>query len=150
MVSHYRDKSASVYFADKNIDDAQLMAAFEINWIARKIVVIPLQDGVRKWRAWGGEKADAISSKEKRLKVKAKIFEAAWKGRLFGGAAIYIGTDQESSEPLNVDTIRKGGIKYLSVMTRRELTAGGLMQDPFSEYYGRPEEYTISGGTGQA
>lgn len=145
-----RDKSASVYFADKNIDDQQLMAAFETNWIARKIVVIPVQDGVRKWRTWGGEKADAISSEEKRLKVKAKIFEAAWKGRLFGGAAIYIGTDQESSEPLNVDTIRKGGIKYLSVMTRRELTAGGLMQDPFSEYYGRPEEYAISGGTGQA
>lgn len=69
---------------------------------------------------------------------------------MFGGAAIYIGTDQEPSEPLNPESIKQGGIKYLSVMTRRELTAGGLMQDPFSEYYGRPEEYTISGGTGQA
>lgn len=144
-----RDKSASVYYINNDIPDQQLMAAFETNWIAEKIVLIPVADSTRKWRNWTGEHGAAMKAEEKRLDVRAKVFEAAWKGRLFGGAAIYIGTDQEASEPLNVDAIKLGGLKYLTVLARNELIAGELEQDPLSPFYNRPKDYTISGSTSQ-
>lgn len=144
-----RDKSASVYFHENLLTDEQLIAAYNSNWIARKIVDIPAKDSLRKWRTWNHE-ALKLEAEEKRLNVRAKISEAMIKSRLFGGAGIYIGVDQASEEPLNIEKIKAGGIEYLTVMTRRELTAGEIEQDPRSEYYGKPKDYTINGVTGQA
>lgn len=144
-----RDKSASVCFTNNDIPDAQLMAAFETNWIAEKIVTIPVFDSTRKWRNWTGDHGSTIKAEKKRLDLRAKVFEAAWKGRFFGGATIYIGTDQEPSAPLDVDAVKLGGLKYLTVLARTELIAGELEQDPLSPYYNRPKDYTISGTASQ-
>ena len=144
-----RDKSASVYFHENLLTDEQLIAAYNSNWIARKIVDIPAKDSLRKWRTWNDEAAK-IEAEENRLNVRSKISEAMIKARLFGGAGVYIGTDQESSEPLDIEKIKVGGIDYLTVLSRRELTAGEIEQDPQSEYYGKPKNYTINGVTGHA
>ena len=140
-----RDKAASVQFASITLSDEQLRTAFETNWISKKLVLIPIQDATRKWRSWVGEKAKAIEAEEKRLGLKAKIHEAAWKARLYGGAAIYIGTDQDASERLDVERIAEKGIQYLTVLTRVELMAGELETDPFSEHYGKPRDYQVCG-----
>ena len=144
-----RDKSAGISFEENTLDDQQLMNAYSSNWIARKIIDIPAEDSLRKWRRWESDNSDLIELEEQRLGLKAKVKEASIKGRMLGGAAIYIGTDQEPTEPLNPETIKKGGIKYLTVMTRRELTAGELEQDPETPYYGKPKDYTISSQRGQ-
>ena len=143
-----RDKRAGLKFAGEKIDDEQLISAYTFNWIARKIITIPAEDSLRQWRKWSGDNAKAVSDEEKRLGLECKLNEALIKARLFGGAAIYIGTEQEQSEPLDVESIGLGDIKYLTVLTRRELQAGELEQDPLTEFYGKPKEYTISGGTG--
>ena len=145
-----RDKRAGLQFADEQIDDEQLISAYTFNWIAKKIITIPAEDSLRQWRKWSGDDAKAIHTEEQRLGLECKLNEALTKARLFGGAAIYIGTDQEQSEALDVESIGLGDIKYLTVLTRRELQAGELEQDPQNEFYGKPKEYTISGGSGDA
>ena len=139
-----RDKSASVYFGEKIISDRELACAYEGNWMARALVDIPVMDALRKGWQWGGESAADIVTEEKRLNVRGKLMQAYKKGRLFGGAAIYIGTDQDPSEPLEVEKLPVGGIKYLNVMTRLQLSAGAIDTYGDSETYGMPKSYRLS------
>lgn len=41
----------------------------------------------------------------------------------------------------------KGGVRFLTVFTPRQLIPGDLDTDPMSEFYGTPKEFTIAGGT---
>ncbi|MBY2986386.1 anti-CBASS protein Acb1 family protein [Rhizobium leguminosarum] len=146
-----RDKAATTFYAHTVMSDEQLIAAYSTAWLPRKIVDIPALDACRKWRDWQAKKPqiEAIEEEEKRLNVKGRILEAAKKGRLFGGAAVYIGTgDADPMQPLEVDRIGKGGIRYLNVMTRRQLSAGEIDRNPESEWYGQPSYYKLSGANG--
>lgn len=139
-----RDKSASVHFVANKIHDAQLIASYETNWMARNLVNIPAMDALRRGWRWQGELHKQIETEERRLGLSKSLMKAYKKGRLLGGAAIFIGTDQKASEPLNIDAIQKGGVKFLNVLTRLQLNAGEIDMDPMSEFYGTPREYIIS------
>lgn len=146
-----RDKAAAIYFTDDHIPDEQLRKAFEGNWIAKKIVTIPAMDATRKWRRWSGEGGDVIRVAETEFDLREKVYQAMWQARLWGGAAIYIGIEgQDSSEKLDVESVSRGGLRYLNVMTRKELAAGELERDPDSPFYGKPSYYTINGSVSQA
>lgn len=145
-----RDKAASVYYAEPTITDEQLVNAYRGSWMARKIVDIPALDSCRAWRAWQakGPQIEAIEAEEKRLNVKGKVLEARRKARLFGGAAIYIDLGDDPSQPLSIERVKKDGVRFLTVLTRRQLLAGDIDTDPLSEFYGRPKEYSLAAGAG--
>lgn len=142
-----RDKAAGIYYGFPLITDDQLLNSYRGSWLARKIVNIPAQDSVRKWRDWQAE-ADQITfleKEERRLGVRQKLYQAMVRARLFGGAAIVIGTGETDLETsLPVERIKKGGVRYLTVMSRLELTAGETDWDVTSEFYGQPREYTVA------
>ncbi|WP_286955537.1 MULTISPECIES: anti-CBASS protein Acb1 family protein [unclassified Pseudomonas] len=141
-----RDKSASSTYAPVFMTDEQAIHAYRGSWMARKTIDIPAYDSTRKWRGWQADKDQIglIEAEEKRLGIKHKLLEAQIKARLFGGAAVFIGTgERDTSQPLNPERIGKGGIKYLSVMTRRQLSPTEIEQDVQSEYFGRPKAYRL-------
>jgi phage-related protein (TIGR01555 family) len=143
-----RDKAAHSRYGVPIMDDEQMMNAFRGSWSARKGVTIPALDACRNWRNWQAKKEQiqAIEAEEQRLDVNGKILEALIKARLFGGAAVFIGTgDKNTSEPIRPESLQKGGIKYLTVMTRRQLTATAIEQDPQSERFGKPKAYKLPG-----
>lgn len=157
-----RDKSAATAYALTLLDDASLLAAYKTSWLAKKSVVIPALDSVRAWREWqakgSGQKSRTaeerngqigpIEAEEKRLNVKGKVLQAKVKARLWGGSAIMIGTgDNDLGQPLDVESVKKAGLRYLTVMSRRQLSAGEIDQDPQSEWYGAPKVYTLTSGT---
>lgn len=147
-----RDKAATVFYTQPIVPDEQLIAAYRGSWLPRKIVDIPALDSCRKWRNWQAEESaiEKIEAEEKRLNVKGKVLEAMKKARLFGGAALYIGTgDIRTSEPLNVDGIGVGGIRSLTVILRKHLTAGEIERDPESDLYGKPKFYTLQDRDGK-
>lgn len=144
-----RDKAAGSAYVMSVLTDEQIVAAYKTAWLPRKIIEIPAFDSVRAWRDWQAEddQIELIEAEEKRLNVKAKVLEARTKARLWGGAAIVLGTgDANLAEPLNVERIGKGGLKYLTVLSRRQLSAGEIERDPQSEWYGKPKAYQISSG----
>ncbi|NTJ00341.1 DUF1073 domain-containing protein [Agrobacterium rhizogenes] len=146
-----RDKAATTFYAQPLLTDEQIIAAYRGSWLPRKIVDIPALDSCRKWRNWQAEddQIEAIEAEEKRLNVKGKLLEAYKKARLFGGAALYIGTgDADPSQPLDTDSVGKAGVKYLTVMTRRQISAGEIDRDPASEWFGKPKIYTVNGANG--
>lgn len=144
-----RDKAAATHFVHNEISSSELIAAYKSNWIARKIVDIPARDSLRKWRIWSGDDDGLIVKEEVRLRLRQKTLRALTMGRLYGGACIYIGTEQDPEEPLDAEAINQGDLKYLTVLTREEIQCGEIEEDVLSENHGRPKFYTITGSTNQ-
>ncbi|MGV4796141.1 anti-CBASS protein Acb1 family protein [Rhizobium sp. F40D2] len=145
-----RDKMATAAYGIEYIDDYQLAAIYKSNWLGRKIVDIPAMDAVRKGRDWQAEQdqIELIEAEEKRLGYWQKLLEVKTKARLWGGAALFIGTgEQDLMQPLNVEGMKKSGIKYLTVLGRRDVTAGPIEQNVLSEFYGKPAYYEVTGNT---
>ncbi|MDX0249784.1 DUF1073 domain-containing protein [Sinorhizobium meliloti] len=146
-----RDKAAANVYSMPMLTDEELLNAYRGAWLPKKIVDIPAFDSIRAWRDWQAKKPqiEAIEAEEKRLNVMGKLLETRIKARLWGGAATVIGTgDQDLTQPLDVERIGKGGLKYLTVMTRRHLTAGEIDRDPASEWYGKPKVYQLNSTDG--
>lgn len=144
-----RDKLSSVRYMDLVLGDDELLFSFRSSWIARKAVTIPAMDACRKWRNWQADQADItlLEKTEKRLGLQQKMLHCKTLARLWGGAAIVIGVDgQDPSQPFDPETVKKDKLVYLTVMSRRELIANELEQDPLNEWYGRPKDFQISNG----
>ena len=142
-----RDKAAGSFYGVPMLTDEQAMNAYRGAWLPRKIVDIPALDATRKWRSWQATKRqiEKLEAEEKRLQLRSKVREAMIKARLFGGAALFLGTgDADPSLPLSPDRIGTGGLKYLTVLTRRQLKADELERDVLSPRFGKPKGYLLS------
>jgi len=143
-----RDKASHSVYVDPVIDDAQLSMMYRGSAIARKIVDMPAQDSFREWREWQADASQisALEAEERRLGLQGKLVQAKTRARLFGGAVVYIGTgDTDAAKPLIADRIRRGGIKYLTVISRNRISAGPIQNDPRLDGYGNPSHYSING-----
>ena len=86
------------------LSEQELSNAYRGAWLPRKIIDIPPLDATRRWRGWQAskEQIEKLEAEEKRLDVRRKVKQAMTRARLFGGAAIYIGTgDRDTSLPLD-------------------------------------------------
>ena len=134
-------------FSNSWLDFNQLEAAYTENWLARQAVDVPVADALREWRTFQCEESKAIRLEEKRLDVVGKYREARQWARLYGGSVILMITDQDLTQPLNVEAIKKGGLKRLVVLDRWEIQPQLLnFTDPLQENYLMPEYYNVRGG----
>jgi len=143
----YAFYSPSLFLNQSQVDNAYRTSPF-----FKKVVVGPATDAVRAWRSFQAKDAEitAIEAEEKRLGLRDKVREAEIAARLYGGSAILIGTnDADTSLPLEPATVKKGGLRYLNVVSRYEITIPNLILDPGSPYYLQPDMYLVNGGTGQ-
>ncbi len=144
-----QDKAASVGYTLSLLSDQELQTIYRDTWLAGKIIDIPAFDSVRRWRDWQANKdtIKLLEAEEKRLGLKRKLLRTMIRARLFGGAALYIGTgDANPEKPLDPATVKKQGIRFLTPMLRKDLTPGDTDQDPESEYFGQPAWYTFATG----
>lgn len=144
-----RDKLATVRYMDLILGDDELLHSFRNSWIARKAITIPALDACRKWRSWQADQKDItrLEATEKRLGLQQKMLHCKTLARLWGGAAIVIGVDgQSADQPFDPATVNKDKLVYLTVMSRRELIANEVEQDPLNEWYGRPKNFQVSNG----
>jgi len=143
-----RDKMALTTYGFQMLDEVQIANIYRSNWMGRKAVDIPALDAVRKGRDWQAsqEQIELIEAEQNRLGFWKKLLEVLIKARLWGGAALYIGTgDNDLASPLAPERIKKGGVRYLTVLGRRDLAAGEIDQDVMSEFYGKPAYYEVTG-----
>lgn len=145
-----RDKASASQYVFTERTDQELIEAYRGAWIPRAIVDIPAEDACRKWREWRAEadQIEKIEALEKRLGVSRRI-EAAYKmGRLLGGAALYISTNENDPRKLlRPERIRE--IRGLPMLTKMDLTPGPIVRDIESPYYGKPEYYKLNRHDGQ-
>lgn len=146
-----RDKAAHGEYTMPVMDTAKALVAYKASSLVRRVVDLPAEDACREWREWQAESVDitAIEAEETRLGVQGKIMEARRLARLFGGAALLIGDGSTTpDQPLDPAKMGKGGLKYLTVMARDDVSAGPIDRDPASENFGKPESWTITGAGG--
>lgn len=127
---------------------AELEAAYVSNWLAKAIVDYPSDDMTREWRAIKCKDAEAIRAEEDRLMVPHKVNDALTWGRLYGGAAILMLTNQDFEKPLDVRKIGKGGLQRLLVVDRYQMYPTLLNTfDIMSENYLEPEFWSLYQGS---
>ena len=126
----------------------ELEAAYQSNWIARKIVDIPADDMTREWREIKCSDADEIRREEDRLLVPQTVNEALSWARLFGGSAILMLTDQDLEKPLDPEKVGLGGLKRLIVFDRYEMVPETInTYNPLAANFLQPDYYTIYQGS---
>lgn len=141
-----KDKSYHNTYGLFVLDQAQLEAAYRGDWVARKIINAPAQDATREWRAWKANEhqIELIEEEERRLGLQGKIHRALIRGRLYGGGALIMSfKGHNSAEPLDIETVNKGDLQYVHVVSRYALGCGALMRDPISPYFNEPEYYEL-------
>lgn len=147
-----KDKAIAGAYYVEPMTDQQAIAAYRSDWIARKVIDIPAFDMIREGRNWQADdgQIELLEAEEARLQVWPKLAKAIRNERLLGGAALILGTgDSDPRQPLNVDAVRKGGLKYLHVASRTEITEGEIDQDPASPGWGEPKMWTMTGASGR-
>lgn len=136
-----RDKAGKAFYQAQQVDHTKVINAYSASSFVQRAVDMPSEDSVREWRDWQCESKDItlIEAEEKRLGLKLKVLEARRLSRLVGGAAILIGLgDADPTKPIEVDKLKRGAIKYLTVLSRDDITAGEIEDDVMKENYGRP------------
>lgn len=147
-----KDKNVYNQYTLAILNQDQLEAAYRGDWIARKVVTIPAFDSVRNWRSWRADddKIEKIENEERRIGLKRKTMQAMVKARLYGGAALVIGVGDnsrvEAANPLVLDSVKAGDLKFIHVVNKFELTAdqNQIITDPSSPNYGEPEFYQVN------
>lgn len=141
------DKRMWSHYALDPVTAHQAESAYRSSWLVRKIVDIPPLDMTRAWRDWqtDGTNIEALEAEERRLGLKDKCKRALILSRLYGGGAILLGTaDADPEQPLRPDATRKGGLKYLHVLSRHQLNVGQMRLDPADPWFGAPEYFELT------
>lgn len=146
-----RDKGWQAQYTAPTQGPLDLLTAYEASSMIQRAIDMPAEDSCREWREWQAEAVDIslIEAEETRLGLKAKVFEARRLARLYGGAALLIGAgDADPEKPLLPKRIAKGGVKYLTVLSREELSAHDIERDPRLEGFGKPKFWTLTSAEG--
>lgn len=142
------DRSTYAQYNFMPVNPQQAEAAYRSSWLMRKIIDIPPLDMTRAWRQWQAQDTDIeeIEEEERRLQLKAKVKRALILSRLWGGGAIVIGVaGQQPEQELRAEAVGKGGLTWLHVFSRYQLTATGQeITDPESPWFGHPEYFTLN------
>lgn len=133
----------------------QVESSYRTSWLMRKLVDLPPRDMTRNWRAWQADRdiIAQLEKEEKRLGLKAKCKRALVLARLWGGGAIVMGVKGQGDDPMREvkpERVTKGGLEWLHVFARHEITTGSMISDPADPWFGHPEKYSITPRDGRA
>lgn len=146
-----KDKNSHAAFAVRELAQPQALAMYRSDWIARKVVDIPAFDMIREGRNWQAEDTliEKLEAEEARIQLWPKLAKALRLARLYGGSAIILGEKNgDPTQPLNVGRLAAGGLDFIHVASRYEITAGEVDRDAASAGWGQPKSYTMSSTTG--
>ena len=121
------------------------------SWEAKKIVEIPVNDAFRiKPKLVGIEEAEKMALMNAMDKIGgwSKMRRAAIQERLLGGSAILLGvadSQDDPSKPIDQNSIDKGDLKFINVVTINQLSNPEYDNDPFSPGYDKPKYYQVNG-----
>jgi len=140
-----RDKASSVVYAETYINDEELTAAYKTSWLARKIIDVPATDTFRRWRNWQAEEdqIEKLEDLEKKLGLKEKFTRAKKLARLYGCCYVYYDLGDDQMQPVDLSKVKASGIRFVTVLTHRQLSPGEIEQDALSDQFGKPKWFDV-------
>lgn len=139
------DKAMGATYTLSVPDRMTIDACYRTTWLGRKIHDIPALDMTREWRGWQAkdDQIEAIENEEKRLQLQIKVRRAIVLARLYGGAALIMGLPGDAALPAP-EKIGKGGLAYLHLVHRHQLTLGDQNRDLADPLFGRPQNFQLT------
>jgi hypothetical protein len=147
-------RSNSTFVNSKNLTESreELNAMYRTDWFSGKVIDIIPDDMTREWRTFTGEMdpkiVDLIIDEEDRIGLSHYVNLAHKWARLYGTALIVISVDdgQTPDKPLNINTIKKGGLNHIKVLDRHSISNGDsqITSDPMDANYGMPIHYRFN------
>lgn len=123
----------------------ELNNLYATNWIAGKIVDVPVNDAMRQGRIIQGDNAKEILKVYDSLKIDKKISDALKWSRAYGGAVLVIvANDNDMMNPLSVG---KGDLKNIAAFDMFDVIGHDMIRDPLSRDYLSYEYYSIRGSS---
>lgn len=142
-----KDKNSHSAFMVGELAQPQALAMYRSDWISRKVVDIPAFDMIREGRNWqaGAPLIEKLEAEEARLQVWPKLAKALRLARLYGGSVIILGEKGGNPAlPLDIDRLAAGGLEYIHVASRYEISAGEINRDAASAGWGEPKSYSMA------
>lgn len=155
-----RDKSAhNIFITAREPTREEVEDLYRGDAVAARIVDVLPGDMVREWFqlqvAGDGEDGKAIDPADanqiavgvqdelRRLRARVEIKKALRWARLYGGSVVVIGMDEGDNmeAPVSPDQIKR--VSWLKALHRYKVSPGANVRDVQSEFFGRPEFYTI-------
>lgn len=146
-----KDKTFSNSFVLFEMSRSEIDYAYRGDWVCRKAIDIIPFDTVREWRHWQAtaDQITTIEAVERSVTLPARLMNTHSLARLYGGALLYMSVDQGTpDEPLEIERVKKGALKYVLPLHRYRLSSGELEDDVLSPYYQQPRYYEVSGSKG--
>lgn len=145
--SGYRDGPFSGYAKDAK---SAANSYYSTSWIARQAVEAIPEDCFKKGYQWvaEAEQINLLEATEKRHKIQQKKRQALSWSRLDGEAFIYFDVGDDPSQELVTERVGRDRLRFVNVLRKRNVNKGQLITDPLSEFYGKPEYYEVTGGSG--
>lgn len=135
----------------KTILRQELNAIYTKNWLAGKIVNIPVDDALKDKRILQCEDSDKLEILEKMYKkyhINDKLKHLFKWSKVFGSAVlIFITNDDEMDKPLLIHSLKKDCLKNIVVLDRFDVNSINLDSDPLSARYLKPEYYSLNGSS---
>lgn len=130
----------------------ELNALYRTDWVAGKIVDIIPDDMTREWRDFTGEitpdQVEELVEEENRVDLSGNVNNAHKWARLYGSAFIVMNIDdgQTPDKPLNINAIKKGGLKHIKAIDRHRISNADVVPiaDPMNINFGMPEWYRFN------
>lgn len=153
-----KDKDSYNEFGFKRLTDSEAINIYRGSWIGARVVDIHVHEALREWRTFTMQDDTSISQAmydaEKKYKIKEAFKNACTYSIVFGGAAMLINIEGtgDLSTPLRLDSIKKGALKWVSVIDKRRIhpLLSPDVYYPNSPNFLSPEFYTTSIGGGES
>lgn len=147
MLGTSADRSQHSRYGMGYVDRYQVEASYRTSGLSRKIHDIPPYEMTREGRDWQADD-DAIEKLERlerKLGLWDKVRSAMTAARLYGGALIILGLPGDPTQPAP----RPAGdsLKYVTVLSRYQVSVGDLDTDLRSPYFGQPTYYEMNSGS---
>src|SRR6476659_5049442 len=136
----YRDGPLSGYVKDG-------VYGSTTSWLVKAAIEKIPDDCFKKGYDWvaDADQINLIDALEKKLNIKKKKKLALQYARAEGEAYIYFDVQPGNlGSELNLDRVRLGGLRFVNVLRKRDISKGPRVTDPLSAFYGQPEYYDIN------
>lgn len=142
-----RDKAFGASYSYVPLDQYEVLTAYRMSWLARKIVDVIPADATRNWRQWHAEETQVsdLEKAEKALAIQRKVKQAHIIARLLGGAALYYSVkNQDAEQPLELDKVRKDDLTAVTLLTRNHLIVSEMQDDEDLPGFNEPKYYAFN------
>lgn len=132
----------------KSLLQYELNSLYSTNWIAAKVVNMPVDDALKDEREITIENAndkEIFLQALEGFKIDYKISRLMRWSKVFGSAVIIIvSNDGKMSDEFKIENVRKGGISNFVVLDRFDIYSTVLDRNPLSPRYLEPEYYQLT------